>query len=328
MPRILAVDPLVPSPIIIEEAAALIRAGKLVAFPTETVYGLGADATSDDAVRSIYTAKGRPSTNPLIVHVAEVEQARAIATEWPESAQILTEEFWPGPLTIILPRREGMTSSVVSAGASTVALRMPDHPVALALIAQAGVPIAAPSANKSGHTSPTRTEHVARSLGDAVPLILDAGPLSGGIESTVIDLSTNTPRLLRPGLLSITEIERLIGPVERVVISAGPSDELLTSPGQLTRHYAPYTRLMLSSNIDADLLAHAGQKIGAIVMHPIDLADAVTHAMPTNPDGYARELYHALHELDQQGLDLIIAEVPPETDEWLGVRDRLKRAAA
>ncbi len=330
MSHILPTDPQAPDPAAIAQAAALLLNGGLVAFPTETVYGLGADATDERAVRSVYRAKGRPSSNPLIVHAARTEEARAIADHWPDAAARLADRFWPGPLTIVLPRRIGTVHPAVSAHGPTVALRVPSHPVALALIQASGRPIAAPSANRSGHTSPTRAEHVVMSLGDAVPLILDAGPLPGGIESTVIDLSGARPRLLRPGLLSIERIEQLIGATERPEIRAASSDDGLRSPGLLTKHYAPNTPLILSSNIEAALEKYRNkERIGVITLQPVSpQVHATVIALPKNPDSYARELYHALHELDRAGLDRIIAELPPETDAWLGIRDRLQRAAA
>ena len=226
----------------LRHAAEVLRGGGLVAFPTETVYGLGADALDPAAVARIFAAKGRPANNPLIVHVRRVEQARRLAANWPEAAERLAAEFWPGPLTLVVPRA-AMVPEIVTAGAATVALRIPLHPVAQALLQAADLPIAAPSANRSNQISPTTAEHVLHGLGAAVDIVLDGGPASGGLESTVLDLSTNPPRLLRPGLVRPSEIERLIGPIACPELA--PPDAAvdlaaaLPSPGMQRRHYAP-----------------------------------------------------------------------------------------
>src|SRR5262245_24196245 len=233
--EVLPVDPLRPDPAAVARAAEVVRGGGLVAFPTETVYGLGALALDPAAVGHIFTAKGRPASNPLIVHVAE-PGPHDLAAAWPAAAARLAERFWPGPLTLVLTRTERVPD-IVTAGGLTVALRMPAHPVALALLRAVGVPVAAPSANRSTRLSPTLAAHILDGLDGRIDLILDAGPTAGGLESTVLDLTTDPPRLLRPGLVTPAEIEAVVGPVARSASTetAGP----LPSPGMLARHYAP-----------------------------------------------------------------------------------------
>ena len=226
---IIAVSPTSPEAATIARAAALLGQGRLVCFPTETVYGLGANALDPAAVNRIYEAKGRPAHNPLIVHVADAAAAQRLVTAWPEAAERLAAKWWPGPLTLVLPKSREVPTEV-TAGLGTVAIRVPAHPVALALLKAAGVPVAAPSANRSGELSPTTAEHVQRSLGDLVPMILDAGPTTVGIESTVIDLSDRAPVLLRPGMVTREEIEALIGPVT------------LPNPSDRSRRSAPLPR--------------------------------------------------------------------------------------
>jgi L-threonylcarbamoyladenylate synthase len=290
----------------VERAAALIRAGKLVAFPTETVYGLGANALDAAAVERIYQAKGRPRESPLIVHVDSVEMAKGLASRWPEAAQILVDRYWPGPLTLVLPKRAGVPD-IVTAGLNTVGLRMPAHPLALELIHLAGVPIAAPSANRFTELSPTQAGHVPEQLADGV---IDGGPARVGIESTVLSLAAK-PTLLRHGVIPLPEIEALIGRV-RVADGAGPGPH--QSPGMHLRHYRPATRLYLLAAGDVEPEGRgAWLRIGV--------------EMPGEPREYAAELYAALHRLDEQSLDWIAVEMPPDSPEWAGVRDRLRRAA-
>ena len=284
-----------------EQAAELLRNGRLVAFPTETVYGLGANALDPEAVARIFEAKGRPLTSPLIVHVPSIEMARGLASVWPEKAQALAEHFWPGPLTIIVPKAANVPD-VVTAGLPSVGLHMPAHPLALELLKAAGIPLAAPSANRFTQLSPTTAEHVREGLGDRVDMILDGGPCQVGIESTVISVAGETPRILRPGLISQTEIEAVIGPVE-----TGAGAE---SPGQHPKHYSPRTPVILG----------ASPEVGKGVR-----LDATN--MPTDPAAYAECLYRTLHGLDRENLDWIAIEMPPDTPPWAGVRDRLTRAA-
>src|SRR5690242_6187855 len=219
-------------------AAAVLRGGGLVAFPTETVYGLGANALDPAAVARIFAAKGRPATNPLIVHVAEAAEAVRVAAAWPEAAARLAERFWPGPLTLVLPRRDTVPDAV-TAGGPTVAVRVPAHPVARALIRAAGVPVAAPSANRSTQVSPTRAAHVLTGLDGRIDLLLDGGPTAGGLESTVLAVTASPPRLLRRGLVRPGEIEAVVGALARSGPVAAATGQVLPSPGMLGRHYAP-----------------------------------------------------------------------------------------
>lgn len=319
-----------PTPGSIERAAARLRNGELVAFPTETVYGLGANALDSVAVARIYTAKGRPAFNPLIVHVASVEEARLLASHWPDNAQLLADKFWPGPLTLVVPKTETVPD-IVSAGLSTVALRVPAHPVALELLRVAQIPLAAPSANRSGQVSPSRAGHVLDSLGEAT-WVLDGGACAVGIESTVVDVSGAFPAILRPGTISARQIEAVIGPL----VEAGNGDETAPrpSPGMLEKHYAPRARVHLYSTlIDASFhaaLLASGQKIGVLSLNRTTLNrqfDARELEMPATPAEYARELYRALRELDETGVALILVEDVPHNGAWKGVRDRLNRAA-
>jgi L-threonylcarbamoyladenylate synthase len=287
--------------VLIARAAELLRAGRLVAFPTETVYGLGANALDAEAVKRIFEAKGRPLSSPLIVHVASIDAARELAADWPDTAEKLARAFWPGPLTIIVPKSASVPD-VVTAGLPSVGLRMPAHPVAHALIEAAGVPVAAPSANRFTQLSPTTAEHVRESLGDRVDLILDGGACEVGIESTVISLAGARPRILRPGMISQTLIEGVIGPVE---VGGGAE-----SPGQHPKHYSPRTRLILGDSPKEGRGAR------------LDFSN-----MPPGAAAYAERLYGVLHELDAAGYDWISVEMPPDTPEWAGVRDRLTRAA-
>ena len=282
-------------------AAELLRAGELVAIPTETVYGLAANALDVDAVERIFAAKGRPHSTPLIVHVADLAMARELAREWSPRAEILAARFWPGPLTIVVPKSDRIPD-IVTAGLPGVALRMPAHPVALAVIRAAGLPLAAPSANRFTRLSPTTARHVHEALGDAVGFIVDGGACSVGIESTVISLSGPVPRILRPGMISQTQIEEAIGPVE-----TGAGEE---SPGQHPKHYSPRTRVVIGES----------PRDG----HGIQL-DASN--MPHDAAAYAELFYSKLHELDQHNYDWIAIELPPDTPEWAGVRDRITRAA-
>jgi len=320
VPRVLVVDPASPDPAAIRQAALVIRAGGLVAIPTETVYGLAAHALDEAAVGRIFAAKGRPATNPLIVHVADSADARALSSRWPEAADRLAERFWPGPLTIVVPRAEAIPD-IVTASGPTVALRIPAHPVALAILREAGVPIAAPSANRSNAISPTTAQHVIDSLGERVDLIIDAGPTPGGIESTVVQL--DPPALLRPGLVTIAELEAVLGPVARSVEHA-----IARSPGMTQRHYAPRAQLEICRD-DAQrvaVLLADGARVGWLAFDPRP-SDAIVVAMPGDPREYAARLYAALHDLDRAGVDRIVVAEPPQTDEWLGVRDRLTRAS-
>ncbi len=327
MPHIHPVDPTAPDRALLARAASLLQRGQLVAFPTETVYGLGANALDPDAVERIYEAKGRPEHNPLIVHVADAASAQRLVTTWPESAERLTRRWWPGPLTIVLPKAMGIPSQV-TAGLSTVALRVPAHPVALALLKACGFPLAAPSANRSGEVSPTTAAHVARGLGDRVPMILDGGSTSVGIESTVVNLSGERPVLLRPGMISRAELEQEIGPVS-LPGPASQADAPRMSPGMLDRHYAPRARLVLLGPAGTAPPSLAGESyVGALMRSsPPPQGTALVITMPEDAEGYARELYGALHELDAAGASVILVEAPPAGAAWDGIRDRLERAS-
>ena len=290
----------------LKQAAALIRAGKLVAFPTETVYGLGANALDAAAVARIFDAKGRPRTSPLIVHVDSLEMARGLASEWPAAAETLARRYWPGPLTLVVPKRTSIPD-IVTAGLPTVGLRMPAHPLALELVRMAGVPIAAPSANRFTELSPTIAGHVPEGLADYV---VDGGPARVGIESTVLSLA-GAPTLLRPGVIPLTEIEALIGPV----IAAGdPAEGAHASPGMHRRHYRPVTPLYLVERGE-----RPPAECGAWLR--------IGQEMPADPMAYAAALYEMLHRLDAEGVGGIAVERPPDTPEWAGVLDRLRRAA-
>jgi L-threonylcarbamoyladenylate synthase len=316
----------------IAQAAAILHAGGLVAFPTETVYGLGANALDVRAVAGIFAAKGRPSHNPIIVHVARLADAVALANSWPESAQRLAERFWPGPLTLVVPASHKIPT-LVTAGGPTVGLRVPSHPVAQALLKKADSPLAAPSANRSAHLSPTRAEHVVTDLADRIPLVLDAGPTPGGLESTVLDVSVFPPQLLRPGLVSPSQIEGIIGPITRQqAITPGKP---VASPGLLGRHYAPQAPLECTIGDGwqrVGELAEEGLRVGWLTFgeQPAKSRLSARHvvlAMPTDPVQYAAQLYSAIHALDGLGLDRIVVGLPPMDDPWLAVHDRLRRAA-
>ncbi len=317
----LSVDSSRPNPDVIDRAAEVLRRGGLVAFPTETVYGLGANALDGAAVGRIFDAKGRPATNPIIVHIGDMFGVLNVAAEWSETAARLAARFWPGPLTLVVPKTERIPS-IVTAGGPTVALRCPNHPVAQALIRAAGVPIAAPSANRSTELSPTRGEHVLKSLNGRIDILLDGGPCSAGIESTVVDVTGTRPCLLRPGPISVPMLEEVCATVTIREMSEG----VARSPGQLARHYSPRTPLVLADNADAEQLRLTEAGFRAISLGPDQIYEYV--AIPDDPTGYAAELYAALHDLDDGRYDRIVIALPPDTPEWAAVRDRLMRAAA
>lgn len=310
----------------LERAAEILRAGGLVAFPTETVYGLGALALEPAAVRRIFEAKGRPARNPLIVHVSSVEQARRVTAAWPEAAQRLADRFWPGPLTLVLPRA-AIVPPEVTGGLEAVGVRLPGHPLARALIERVGAPLAAPSANLYTGVSPTSAAHVAKGLAGRIDAILDGGETTVGIESTVLDLSGDRPTLLRPGAVAAAEIEEVIGPVERV---GGEIEAALPSPGLARRHYAPRARVLLLTAQELGARASgAGPRVGVMALQPPPPRRAATRwvAMPDEPRAYARQLYRTLHAMEDAGVEELWIEWPPEEAEWEGVRDRLRRAA-
>lgn len=340
MTLIYPVDPRTPDPWPIAQAAAVIRAGGLVAFPTETVYGLGADGLNPTAVARIFAAKERPSTDPLILHIAEPETLLQLVREAPPVARELARRFWPGPLTLVLPKQPGVPD-IVTAGLPTVAVRMPAHPVALALIRAARTPIAAPSANPFGRTSPTTARHVLDDLGGRIDLILDAGPTPIGVESTVLDLTRPVPTLLRPGGLPREALEALLGPV---AIQTRIDDEApMPSPGLLPKHYAPHTPMILLVGSPPRMratmrelvtrYAAQGHRLGLLIAEEdrAEMADLPVETAVLGPEGdletIARRLYEGLRELDARGLSLIIARDFGTQGLGLAIRDRLTRAS-
>jgi L-threonylcarbamoyladenylate synthase len=325
--RTIAVDPDAPEPAALAEAAAIVRRGGLVAFATETVYGLGADATNPEAVARIFEAKGRPAFNPLIVHSDRVVSARACVAKWPADADVLERSFWPGPLTLVLTRAE-IIPDIVTAGGDTVGVRIPNHTVARRLIELAGRPIAAPSANRSTGISPSRAEHVLKDLDGKIDLVLDSGP-SGGIESTVLDLTARPPRVLRPGTITIAQLSEALG-IEVLGPSAGTDDSTApSSPGQLAVHYAPRTPAFRVDRARFQGLPGAG-RWGLIAIGPPVVVPRVhapsRHLSFEEPKQAEAGLYEALHALDLGGFDFLIVVPPPDEPRWLAIRDRIQRA--
>lgn len=309
----------------IEAAAAVLRRGGLVAFPTETVYGLGADASNPAALKKIFAAKGRPADHPLIVHVAEASDLRHWAADVPQAAWQLAERFWPGPMTLVL-RKATHVSDLVSGGQDSVGLRVPSHPVARRLLQAFGGGVAAPSANRFGKLSPTTAEHVKSELGDAVDLILDGGACDVGIESTIIDLTREPPAILRPGHITAEQVaEALAAP-----LGANSLGRPRVS-GSLASHYAPRLPLALvpAEQIEAYLRQHAGVPVAVLSRRsrPRGSTAALWQVAPDAPDAYARQLYAVLRRLDESGCKRIVVEDLPPLPEWVAVRDRLVRAA-
>jgi L-threonylcarbamoyladenylate synthase len=308
-----------------DEAVLRLRTGLLVAFPTETVYGLGANALDADAAAGIFAAKGRPSTNPLIVHIPDADDVLPLVREWPAIAVALAKRFWPGPLTLVT-LKSASVPDIVTAGGETVGLRVPHHPLALELLRRTGLPIAAPSANRSEEVSPTTAQHVVDSLGPFVEdlLVLDGGPCKVGVESTVLDVSQIPPRLLRPGMVTSAQLRQKLGDVVE-----GPSstESVARSPGQQARHYAPRVPVVIvpsfaiSSVLDGNdgLLSRSDNSRDASVV-PI--------AMPDSAEEYASRLFDALRRLDSMGVRRIVVEEPPHGPAWEAIHDRLRRAAA
>ena len=318
-------------------AASLLRHGELVAFPTETVYGLGTAALDASAVQRIFEAKGRPANNPIIVHVADAIAARSLVAEWPPMADRLIERFWPGPLTLVF-KKSPAVPDIVTAGGPTVAIRCPAHPIAHALLLAAGIPIAAPSANRSTRVSPTTAAHVLAALDGRIRLILDGGPCARGIESTVLSLAVTPPLLLRPGPITLQELEAVAGPIS----TAQHADDVgaaLPSPGRMERHYAPRAAVEIINARDvaarsAAIQASAGAsaRIGRICMNGSATSATSTSnpfviVLPDAAAGYAAGLYAALHRLDDLGATHILIDAPPDNEEWHAICDRLRRAA-
>lgn len=325
----------------VAEAARRLRAGEVVALPTETVYGLAANAFSADAVREIYRVKGRPATNPLIVHIADEAMLAACVTAFPPGAVALARAFWPGPLTLVLPANLARIPAEVRAGGPTVAVRWPAHPLMTAVIRACGFPLAAPSANPSNAISPTTAAHVQDGLGARIGLILDGGPSRVGIESTVVDCTGPQPVILRPGTLGEAEIRVVWGDsglsTAETATPSGNAPEPLRAPGQLAKHYSPRAPLAVLSWMDeADLRAQltargwAAADVYLLAHHHVP-ASAGFHAvtvLPAEPRGYAQQLYAALHTADATGVARIVVEAPPAPLAWAGIRDRLGRAAS
>jgi L-threonylcarbamoyladenylate synthase len=313
----------------IDNAAVLLRAGGVIAFPTETVYGLGADAENSEAVRRIFSIKGRPADHPLIVHLAESDMIARWAQDVPDTALRLAERFWPGPLTIVL-RRSSLVSDLVTGGLDTVGIRVPAHPVAHSLLKTFGGGIAAPSANRFGRISPTCADHVREELGFALDLILDGGDCQVGLESTIISLADDRPVLLRPGGISFKVLREVIG--EEIVLLGKP-DPAMRAPGCHASHYAPLTPAITFSTEELETVARSmgstGQNV-AILCHtetvPASLPAASCILMPSDPNRYGQWFYSSLRRLDAGGYDTILIEAPPETEPWQAVTDRILRA--
>ncbi len=321
----------------VRRAAALLRAGEVVALPTETVYGLAANAWNPEAVARIYVVKGRPAHNPLIVHVAGGALARDCVADWPEEATCLATAFWPGPLTLVLPRSKAIPD-IVTAGGRTVGIRWPSHPFIQAVVRECGFPLAAPSANLANAISPTNAHHVDRAMGNVIPLIVDGGQCQVGIESTVIDLTLRPARLLRPGLIHEESLGALIELAAAASTPAGGTTAL-ASPGQLPVHYAPRARLVILRWTDErDLLRHlrarvpeADQGSVHVLAHQvIPSAQAASRVcvIPHDPEAYARAMYAEWHRCDELGARWIVVEAVPDGPAWQGIRDRLERAGS
>lgn len=331
----------------VNRAAELLRAGEAVALPTETVYGLAANALDANAVARIFEIKGRPAHNPVIVHVADMEMAHQCAANWPALADKFARAFWPGPLTLVLPRSEKIPE-IVTAGGSTVGLRWPSHPFIQAVIRECGFPLAAPSANPSNQISPTNAMHVLKGLGDKIPLVVDGGQSQVGIESTVLDLSVDPPRVLRPGIIHDESLRAVIENCRLPVLRSFPAKdgrivdfrsssgagESLRSPGMLPRHYSPKAKLEILSWRDTEELRSKIQnpksKIHIIAHTVIPSGDSFARVsvIPHDAEAFARAIYAELHQCDESGADWIIVEALPETNEWHAIADRLNRAAA
>jgi len=312
----------------VQRAVAALREGGLIGLPTETVYGLGADASNELAVRRIFAVKGRPSNHPLIVHVASLEVARHWAHAWPNEAEILANAFWPGPLTLIV-KRSALASDAVTGGQDTVGLRVPDHPLALELLGLFGGGVAAPSANRFGRVSPTPAKHVRDELGTDVELVLDGGPCRVGVESTIVDVSGVSPRVLRPGGVPKEAVERALD--REVPLATVATD--VRAPGLLESHYAPRAGLWLvaAAELAAEISRRltSGAKVAVVAPAGVTIPDGVVRfEVPVDDAGYARALYATLREVDERGLDVVLAVPPPESGVGLAVVDRLRRASA
>jgi L-threonylcarbamoyladenylate synthase len=316
---VVTVDPGEPDPDALERAGALLRAGRLVAFPTETVYGLGADALNRRSIGAVFEGKGRPRTDPLIVHVPSVAAARAVVSAWPDVAGRLADAFWPGPLTLVLPRAAQVPAEV-AAGRPTVAVRVPAHPVALGLLRAARVPVAAPSANRFGRVSPTSARHVVEELDGVYDLLIDAGPTPLGVESTVVDVTGEVPMMLRPGGVTLEHLRDVLGEVHHRERSVAEEDRAAGSPGEFLRHYAPSTPLAL---------VEGGGRLVEELRAGLDAAGVRAGALELDRDPAvaARELYGALRRADGSGWSVLLARAVDPRGLGRAVNDRLFRAA-
>jgi len=321
----------------VKRASESLCAGEVVALPTETVYGLAANALDEKAVAKIFQIKGRPSHNPIIVHVVGIEMAKRCVTVWPASADKLARSFWPGPLTLVLPGSDAI-SEIVTAGGPTVGVRWPGHPFIQAVIRECKFPLAAPSANLSDHVSPTNAGHVRKQLGERISLIVDGGQSQVGIESTVLDLTVSPPKILRPGMIHAESLTAIIGETGNRKPEAGDKTEgTLRSPGLLKKHYAPKAMLrILHWRDDADLRSQL-----STIHYPLSACQVIAHTkipsgenfagvsvIPHDAEAFARAIYAELHRCDEAGAGLIVVEAPPDSPEWSGIADRLRRASA
>ena len=317
----------------VQRAAELLRAGEVVALPTETVYGLAANALDVRAVERIFQIKGRPAHNPIIVHVASIDMAKRCVAHWPDLASKLAKAFWPGPLTLVLPRAKEIPG-VVTAGGPTVGVRWPSHAFIQAVIQECGFPLAAPSANPSNRVSPTNAEHVRKALGDRIRLIVDGGQSQIGLESTVLDISGSSPRLLRPGMI---HEQALLAVTGKLVLGASANQEVLKSPGLLKKHYSPKAKLVVWSWRDEAELEVRSAKSEVrrpkihVIAHtriPSGAGYGRVSVIPHDAAAFARAIYAELHECDEAGAELIVVAALPDAPEWRAIADRLRRAAA
>lgn len=339
--RVFRIDPRSPDPHVIDEAARVLRGGGLVAFPTETVYGLGALALDDDAMARIFLAKGRPSDHPIIAHVMGEPEAMGLAAFWSDSASRFARAFWPGPLTLVVPRAPHVPARI-GGGGESIAIRAPAHPVARSLLDALGEPIAAPSANPYQALSPTQAIHVLAGLEGRIDLLLDGGPSTGGIESTVIDVRGDETVILRPGSIGADALAAVGARVRHERDAEIAPGAAHASPGMDRRHYAPRAPLRVMASREAALAsarlrARRGERVGLVLRGASNVSAGETAigdakvrlaVLPDTPSAYARVLYATLHEIDDASLDAIVVEAVPEEDAWLAIADRLRRASA
>ena len=320
----------------VERAAELLRAGEVAALPTETVYGLAANAFDEKAVAKIFLIKGRPANNPIIVHITGVAMAKRCVALWPAGADQLAKAFWPGPLTLVLPCAKVIPANVTANG-KTVGVRWPSHPFIQAVIRECGFPLAAPSANLSSRVSPTNAGHVRQQLGDKISLIVDGGQSQVGIESTVLDLTVSPPQVLRPGMIHAESLAAVCGEIQSPKSKVQSLDSAPRSPGLLTKHYSPKAKLaVLNWRDDADLRSQLSafdfQPSTCFILAHAKIPSGGNYArvsvIPHDAEAFARAIYAELHRCDAAGADLIVVESPPESPEWSGIADRLRRAAA